>query len=844
MTTDETNSTGVIDESDFQIYQLNERLLQRNAELEKELSDLSEQNAVLVMQLSEIDVLQGTINELQLKCQHLTQEAEKQKSKASVVNAQAEEASRHLDNLTKENESLKASLAALEEKFDEQKRQHEKQDQDIVKQCAQKDAEIISLKEEIDELKKELESAQSKVTDSEKKLSGFKRAYITRASAELPAIKPAASILERFQDDLSTIIGATAKAVLRIIVQKNNLTLATADNADPAVIKNIFKELKAPALRLCKQEDQKNQIIKLLDKYSSEIDSSKTDNHVSPAPEPTSAASPSAPTAASFLSNIEEKFNSALKNAALSSSKKPASHPAPSLPKTQVPIFSNLQAKSEKAATAEPAAKPAPEKTDAPKEAKPEKPVLNKQDKPKNFQEPKSSPEHKLSSEQKNTESFNELASKISSAMRDTSAHKTAAAPREETAAPDKNDAHPSQEQAKASASKNETIKDGKANEMPANAKGKIPKNARPDKTEPAQNKTPAKEQHENKPKNSGLLDFNFDDIKKGTAKHPYICGLKDASTFESILAKKVPTNPAQQFVYHAIWEPVKIASADREYFRPEEAAIALSFPKKAENPNLLKVQDWLESLAVNETLKPNSVPIAIDDGEIPEYDKLFKIITKINQALFKIQKLQIRMTASGYQTQASEFDSNPGIAVNTDITCLPDIQQLFIIYRELFSASRRRYRIPYILTNAENLCEVGADLLKRTVTSVIENGNELPPEILGEASSLWGEETPEELCELAKKCCEVSDNMNFQFIAEMMTSHPWKTACDTESDLFALLMTNFFDAGLATVFETAGVELYNQCLEEGLCKALASGNEPLKNRIIRLALRAETLDH
>lgn len=848
MTPDETKNSSVIDESDFQIYQLNEILRQRNTDLEKELNDLSEQNAVLVMQLSEIDILQETINELKQKCLSLSQEAESQKSKASMVNAQAAEASRHLDNLTKENESLKAKVASLQESINKQKLEQELQIKESNELCAQKDAEIHSLKEEINDLQKELEFAQNKATDSEKKLSGFKRAYISRASAELPAVKPAASILERLQDELSTIIGATAKAVLRIIVQKNNLTIATSDNADPNVINNILKEVKSPALRLCKTENQKDQITQLLDKFANEVANGKTDNHVPPAPETSQETSPSSP-ASSFLSNIEEKFNSALKNAAIASSKKPLAHPAPSLPKTQVPLFANLQAKSEKKSeaakpAAEPAAEPVQEKTDVPKETKPEKPAPSKQEKPKYSPEPK------------NSESFNELASKISNAMRDTSAHKSTAFHEQETIAHDTKDAHEAPE------SEDNTAKAGNTEATASNAKSSTSKEAKPgfadklsnaspkgshgqNKAEPSQNKTSAnKERNESETNNSALISFNLDDIKKGTAKHPYIYGLKDTGTLEAILSKNIPKNPSPLFVYHAIWEPVKIASADREYFRPEEAAIASSFPKKAENPYLLKVQDWLESLAVNETLRPNSVPVIIEDGEIPDSDKLFKIITKINQSLFKIQKLQIRKANAQYQTQASDFDGIPGIAVNTGITDLTEIQQLFVIYRELFAASRRRYRIPYILTNAENLCEVGADLLKRTVTSVIENGNELPPDILGEASSLWGEETPEELCELAKKCCEVSDNLNFQFIAEMMTPHPWKTACDTESDLFALLMTNFFDAGLAIVYEMAGAKLYHQCAEEGLIKALATGDELLKNRLLRLALRAETLDH
>lgn len=285
----------------------------------------------------------------------------------------------------------------------------------------------------------------------------------------------------------------------------------------------------------------------------------------------------------------------------------------------------------------------------------------------------------------------------------------------------------------------------------------------------------------------------------------------------------------SERLLNKVLWSPISLGRNERLCFHPAaQQAIDKSLVNHSLDQDLDLFVTWLNcvvlpraSSSFTDPLERFNSLVAHSAQLTTSCSPLTRVTNELNTHFFHFPSLEVLFFDDKPLTVGVSLPS-PRIAISTNLMHIPLAQATFLIARQLFAIMRhhqeQKNALQHILSGDQELPDLGAVLLKRMVSLVIERGVMLPPDLLGETSSLWGDEDLETISELLQRCYEATDFPQFQYIAELISNpFPLRQVMDLEADRLALKLSNLMDASLAITRIVAGKRLTQFCEQEGM---------------------------
>lgn len=295
-----------------------------------------------------------------------------------------------------------------------------------------------------------------------------------------------------------------------------------------------------------------------------------------------------------------------------------------------------------------------------------------------------------------------------------------------------------------------------------------------------------------------------------------------------------------------AMWDFGKLVAQQRPWAKADTIEkMSGQLVSDAIDDDLAKAVTWLKHLASWRGLETTSgANEQLDSLVITENSAGAKAATGlakvINATLTQIADLNIKFTKGG-SLVGHQCHPTPVLYLDSELLQMPAPQQVFVIAHELLSLQLYHqdtlFAVEQLLQSEDSAAALATNLIKRVVSTAIEQGHQFLPDVLGETSSLWGEETIDELADLLQRCYDCSHFLEFRYIQELITApKPFVQSMNLEADIFALKLCNVADASLAIIHQLLGPEVAAECAKRGL--QLAWNQAATEQNSVRQRLR------
>lgn len=349
-------------------------------------------------------------------------------------------------------------------------------------------------------------------------------------------------------------------------------------------------------------------------------------------------------------------------------------------------------------------------------------------------------------------------------------------------------------------------------------------------------------------------IDFYLFRLLAGTPddRMPFLLGALEGvaeslEPFESLEAlhqepKRKPKEPRARTVLALLREGREAAEraeaeAPLRVDPPEPALLATAVDPALESVLRFLLDEAVPRSGVTATLP--SPDFASWDADAREADGDWgpaALAHRFDRQVFGFPELRVRRGRGPFLAAASLAPGNT-LLLNRDLEEMPEDEVSFLVGRELFALHRRHVHLVAAARGVDGPAR--ARLVRRTAAYVIESGSEVSHTLLGDASSLWGTEPVERIRQLLDRLYEHCLRDEFRILRDFLAAEqPFRDLLEREADRFALQLSGLTAASSAVARLVAPADVREACAREGfqvLYRPPTPELRPLRLRLQRI---------